>query len=424
MEILIAGAGRVGYRLASSLCAHHDVYVIDKNPSALERLSQTIDILPIEGDVEDPATYRRLPRRRFDTFVAVTDSDEANILSTLIASDAIDVERKIIRLKNPYFATSSIAARLGISDAVFPYLSVARSIEPLIRHPKARNIKKVPFTKLLLFSVTSRKPAIKRYGEMAQDAAVVAYERDGVLHFDDAKAREGDLVYLLGPRLEEALSLLDTSPPRPVRRVALFGAQRLGVEIAKELAAKVELKLIDDDPKRCEEAARTLDEGVCVISSRYMEESLYDEEYLAQADMVICSGESDERNIVQALKAKEHGIWRTIAINNHPDHYDLMHRLNITPIRGPKMSAYYQILEKIASSSVVAERLFCGGRGVLFARRIERAAKVAAPKFGGRLFIARGDTVVQSGELRPGDVALLFVPREDEPRAKRWIERL
>jgi len=100
MDIIIAGAGRVGFNLSRTLSIGHNVTVIDQNSEALRRLQESLDILPINGDIEDPLTYKKLIDKRADLFIAVTDVDEANLISTLIVDDTIDVKRKLIRLKN------------------------------------------------------------------------------------------------------------------------------------------------------------------------------------------------------------------------------------------------------------------------------------------------------------------------------------
>jgi len=120
MDIIIAGAGKVGYSLAKTLSIGHNVTVIDKNGEALKRLQESLDILPIQGNIEDPLTYEKSIDKNIDLFIAVTNSDEANIISTIIANDTIKIERKFIRLENEFFAKSSIKEKIGIDKTVFP----------------------------------------------------------------------------------------------------------------------------------------------------------------------------------------------------------------------------------------------------------------------------------------------------------------
>ena len=120
MDIMIAGAGMVGYSLARKLSYRHNVIVVDKNVQTLNSLEEEVDIMTLLGDVEDPKTYRSLQIEKLDLFIAVTDSDEANLLSTLIIEDAIKVEKKIIRLRNDYFEKSPVLRKLNVEYAVFP----------------------------------------------------------------------------------------------------------------------------------------------------------------------------------------------------------------------------------------------------------------------------------------------------------------
>ena len=142
MKIIIAGAGKVGFELARSLSSDHDVTVIDKNGEALDRLGELIDIYPLVGDIENPMTYRSLLDTQVDIFIAVTDSDEANILSTLLATDTIRIDRRIIRLRNSHFMQSQFLASLGDLERVFPFGVTAETIRQLLMYPGANNVKR------------------------------------------------------------------------------------------------------------------------------------------------------------------------------------------------------------------------------------------------------------------------------------------
>lgn len=108
MKIVIVGAGRVGFRLAKSLSARHDVMMIDRNRDALERVAEQADIFTIVGDAENPDTYRALWGKEVDLFIAVADRDEANIIACLIADESIRSTQKILRLKNNGSSTITI----------------------------------------------------------------------------------------------------------------------------------------------------------------------------------------------------------------------------------------------------------------------------------------------------------------------------
>ncbi len=435
MDIIIAGAGKVGFRLAQTLSLSHSVYIIDKNKEALSRLSETIDVLPIVGDIEDPDTYNSLHNRRFDIFIAVTDSDEANIISTLITDDAIDAKTKIIRLRNDFFAKSSISNKLGISHAVFPFIDTAKSIEALLDFPKANNVKSIPFTDYKLISVKAQRPVIREYNELnSKDCRFIGYEREKRFFFSADRIEEGDLIYLFGEkeRIKEICKKIDTLTSGKINNIAIFGAKLLGLEIAKRLVAKrLNIKIIEEDPQLCKKASEVLQERATVINSRYIEHTLFEEENIKNADMVIASSSDDEENIVKSLEAKEYGVKKCVAINNSLEYYDLMHKLSITAIRGPKSNAFYAILEKIASSAVIGEKHFCGGRGVVFVRKIFPNSiligkKISRPKIEGKLFIVK-DGIKELSEqetLKEGDVIVFFTYSKYEEEVKNWIYNL
>ena len=183
-----------------------------------------------------------------------------------------------------------------------------------------------------------------------------------------------DLIYFFGKsKAIETLSfLLNTIMPAKIKKVAIFGANPLALKIAQTLLGKnLDIKMIDKDREACKEASECLQDKVTIINAAYDEHHLFEEEGLKNADMVIAAGLNDEKNIVKCIEAQEYGIEKVLAINNDRAYYNLMHSLGIVVVRGSKIGAYYAILEKIASTSVVTERHFCGGQGVLFMRKVD-----------------------------------------------------
>ncbi len=439
MDIIIAGAGMVGFKLAQTLSLKHNIIIIDKNKEALSKLAESIDVMPVHGNIEDPDTYKGFMDRHFDIFIAVTDNDEANILSTLIADDTIDVDKKIIRLRNPYFAKSTIAQKLRIDEAVFPFIEAAGSIEQLLKFPKAHNVKNFIFTSHSLVSVAAQEAQIKSIANIQDiQLKVVGIERQKnfFIPTKEETIYENDLLYLFGQKdqIKAVCAKLNHKAPNQIKRVAIFGADLLGLEIAKAfLAHKIELKIIDKDPERCKKASETLQERATIINSRYIEHTIFEEENVKNADMVISTSNDDEDNIIRCLEAKEYGVPKTVAVNNDMEFYALMHKLGIIAVRGPKMSAYYSILEKIASSAVIIERHYCGGRGTIVMRKIfptsELIGKQIKPikKEDVRLFLIKEEKILdftQAQTLQSGDVIAAFTTSKNEEQIKEWISNL
>jgi len=441
VKIIIAGAGQVGFELARVLSTHHDVTVIDKDAEALERIHELIDIFPVAGDIENPDTYRALHETEADIFVAVTDSDEVNLLSTLIINDTISVKKKLIRLRNNYFAKSGIAQTLGITESVFPFRLAAETIRLLLAYPEANNVKKFFGTEVKLISIEVDNPDYEEK-EIAffesSEVKIVGIERDKIFFIPspDERIIHGDLLYFLGKGevVEGLYSRLDLKMPHKIRNAVVFGAKFLGLEIARVLIEEgVKVKVVEKDLELCKRASERLQENALVINSHYDEEILYREENLADADMVIATGKEDEENIVRSLQAKEAGIPKVVSINNEHKYYNLMHRLGIIVARGPRTATYYTMLELIASRSIIREKHFCGGQGVALIRKIYPDSlligkKPKAFKEKNALALVEREGVlmpIPSEEvLREGDILFLFVSKKLQEKGKEWISSL
>ena len=441
MDIMIAGAGTVGYSLAQTLSYKHNVIVIDKDINKLNKLDEDIDILVLHGDIENPKTYQALNIGTTDLFIAVTDSDEANLLSTLIVEDIVNVKRKIIRLKNDGFLKSHILNKLSIDYAVFPDLTTANKVKALFTFPKANNVKIFHQTKLKLISIKVQYDAEELYhvGQFVnKNVQIVGIERKKAFFVPemDEKIQKDDLVYLFGnvESIETISARLDEKMPTSIKKIVIFGANTLAQKIAKSLLDKnLEIKMIEKNMAYCKTASEVLQDKVTIINSAYEDQRLFEEEGLKNADMIIAAGHNDEKNIVKCIEAKEYGIEKVVAVNNDKAYYNLMHKMGVVVVRGSKAGAHYAILEKISSSSIVTERQFCGGRGILFMRKIYPNSLLIGKKIkfsviqNSILFILRNDQIVALDnieELFQGDIIVVFGEIKNEEEIQKWIYTL
>ena len=441
MDIMIAGAGTVGYSLAQTLSYQHNVIVIDKDMQKLAKLDEDIDIMVLQGDVENPRTYSAIDMNAIDLFIAVTDSDEANLLSTLIVEDVVDVKKKIIRLKNDGFLKSSVLQKLAIDYAVFPDLTTANKVKSLFTFPKANNVKTFHQTKHKLVSIRVQYERDESYriGELSgQSISLVGIERNKSFFVpsEDEMICQGDLLYCFGDAesIDGLSNTLDEKMPSQIKKVVIFGANILAQKIAKALIDKeLDIKMIEKDLHHCKVASELLQDRVTIINSSHEDERLFEEEGLKNADMIIAAGPNDESNIIKCMEAKEYGIQKVVAVNNDKAYYDLMHKMGIVVVRGSKAGAHYAILEKIASSSVVTQRHFCGGRGVLFMRKIYENSELIGkeitkmPTDDVLTILLREDkicTLTEAGEIMQGDIIVLFANMDKKDEIQQWIYTL
>jgi len=389
LNIVIAGAGKVGYFLAKELMDENEVTLIDSNEKTIKNIDETLDVLSIYGDVENPHTYKNI-KKDIDLFIAVTDSDEVNLLSSLIIDNIVHVKEKIVRLKNDFFMSEQIKNRLNITDIITPAQDVANIFNHLIDFPHANNIKNFDYTKALLLSVKTHEnfdPILSsNYQTQLNDKIIIAGVERGDKFFISGEMTmlmPNDLIYIFAfpSQINEVrVNMCNKWNKQKIKNCIVYGANLLGIEIAKVLSKKaLNIKLIDKDFEKCKAANTILKNSVEVIKSNYNLD-FFLENHAENANIFIAATSNDEFNITKCIEANEKGIEKVIGIHNNRQYASLMRKLNIEVIRGEKMNAYYNILEKISSTKIISQRAFCGGEGVVYLRKIFYGSKLIGKK--------------------------------------------
>jgi len=446
MKIIIAGAGKVGYHLAKTLSIYHEITIIDKNQKAVSKIQDDLDVLAFHGDVENPKVYYRCASK-VDFFIAVTNSDEVNIIASLIIDDILEVDKKIIRLQNSFFLESSIFEKLNIYASIFSSYHIASSLQRLLEFPLANNIKEFNFSNMIMLSVRINNPDYVGYNirevskEFEDNIAIVGLERDKNFFIPQHNEvlKMDDLLYIVGEK--ETLKSrygnfeLPEKGNKKIRNCIIFGAGRVGIEMAKVLLTNgFEVKMIEQDLSLCEHATEALKGKAIVLNSKYGWGHLLKEEGLDSADMLIASTNNDEYNMIKSIEAKRVGIEKVIAINNDREYYSLMHSLGLVVIRGEKIDTYYSILEKINIDSLIVQRRYCGGRGVALFKEVSETSKcmdraINLPKkikeLANGYIIRQGDIIkeLEQSVCQKGDRLLLFAESEHTDFLKKWINQ-
>jgi trk system potassium uptake protein TrkA len=444
VKIIIAGAGKVGYHLAKTLSLYHEITIIDKNFEAISTIQDDLDVLAICGDVESPKIYAQC-MKKVDFFVAVTNSDEVNMIASLIIDDTIEVDKKIIRLKNSFFLESKIFEKLNIYATVFSSYHVASTLKRLLEFPLANNVKEFNMANFIMLSVRVCNPDYVGYNireickEFDDVVAIVGLERDK--HFTVPKPSEvvkrEDLLYIVGNKeiIKRRYANLEApqKKEKKLENCIVFGANRVGVEMAKVLLDYgLEVKIIEQNLDLCEQASEVLQGEAIVLNSKYGWGHLLKEEGLDSADMVIASTTNDEYNMIKSIEAKEVGISKVIAINNDREYYSLMHALGLVVIRGEKIDTYYSILEQINADSLIVQKRYCGGRGVVLLKEISSDSRSLnrVIKLPSKIkeccdgYIIRENNILSEIEnISPqvGDKLILFARSDYADTLEKWI---
>jgi len=379
LKIIIAGAGKVGYFLAKELMEDNEVTLIDSNEKTIQNIDETLDVLSICGDVENPHTYRNI-KDDIDLFIAVTDSDEVNLLSSLIIDNIVHVKDKIIRLKNDFFMNDKIKDKLSITDIITPAINVANTFNHLIDFPHANNIKTFDYTKALLLSIRTHEEftpiLVSTLKKELNDKIIVAgIERGDRFFIPDEMAMimPNDLIYFFtfpSQMNDIRINICNKWQKQEIKNCIIYGANQLGIEIAKVLIKKgLNIKLIDKSLENCKIANAILKNNAEVIKSNYNLDFVI-ENHATNTNIFIAATPNDEFNITKCIEANQKGIEKVIGIHNNRQYSSLMRKLGIEVIRGEKMNAYYTILEKISASNLVSQRAFCGGEGMVYLRKV------------------------------------------------------
>lgn len=317
MNIIIVGCGRVGRSIADQLNTEgHSITVIDENYEALEKVSDTQNIMVIHGNGATCRVLKEAEIEGCDLLIAVTAADELNLYTCLLAKN-VGVTSTIARVRNPEYISDIdlIRENLKLTLAINPEYACASEISRLMKYSGAVKISSfakgmVDFIKVRLSenSPISGKKVADCASLLKGAVRIVFVERGGEVYIPngDFVLETDDMVSFVAPSSAAAklLKLLGTSSNKG-RSVFILGGSKIGFYLAKILReANVSVKIIEKDPLRCEELSEDL-RGVMVINADAMDEDLLLSEHIDCADGVVCLMDTDEENLLASLYAKK-----------------------------------------------------------------------------------------------------------------------
>lgn len=325
MRITIVGGGKVGFSLAKDLMSEkHQITVIDPDESVVERISNSLDVICYVGNGASFSVLQEVGVDKCDLLIAVTASDELNMLACLSAHK-LGAKHTIARVRNPEYSEQLYALKddLGLSMAVNPEKAAAEEIARTLRFPAATGVELFARGRVELVScrlpkgnVLHGKSLIDVRGKMGLHVLICAVDRGGELIIPNGTfvLREGDMLYLTGAPKEilhafRATKLLAT----PVRNVMISGSDRITYYLYRELEKhKMNIKIIEPEKEAAEELADQLSEAVILRGDASDHEFLL-EEGIAKTDAFVALTKLDEANILSALYARQNNVPKVIA---------------------------------------------------------------------------------------------------------------
>jgi len=365
MRIVIIGAGEVGYFLAKGLSTEaKEVIVIDRNEARLAAIQESLDVQTLLGDGSSLQVLKRAGAGEADILIAVTDSDEGNMLACTVARVYFQIGSVIARIRNAEFTAEPLLKKLSIDMAISPEKEAAETILKLLRIPHANEVIDFEAGRVWLvgYEIEAQSPLLNRQLKDLSDlhqasvliAAIVRHEKIQIPKGDDA-IELGDTVYAVAPR--EGLPHLKAffaPQARDTQRVLIIGGSMIGEYLARQLEAEqIQVKLIEPNMARCHALSEALHYTV-VLNGDPTNIDFLREENISDMDACIAVSEDEQTNILVSLLARRLGCPRTICSVVKSDFIPIASSIGIDAVISPRLSAASAMLRFIRQGSVLS----------------------------------------------------------------------
>lgn len=438
----------MGYHLARRLSFEkQDVVIIDQNPERVSFISENLDVQTILGRGSSPGALREGNIGSAQMLVAVTDSDEVNLVACMMAGLMNPFLKKVARLRRleDYERPDVAASRnFGIDLVISPEREAVTRLLQVLQVPSATDV--VDFAegrvKLFGFHLSVDSPLLGRslMGLRAEHSdkrfLIPAIFRGSEIIIPGGKdiLSPYDIVYLLAatesiPDLMKMFGLKATT----TKSFMILGASKVGVEIARELEKKGagRIKLVDADQARCEEVADLLDHTL-VLRSDTIDEEFLRSEGIQDTNVFLAMTEDDNQNALTALLAKRMGVNRVAALTNRFEYQKMLSALGVDVVVNPRLAGASRILQFLRKGKVISVSML-PGEGVeaiefeamemsqlvgkpLKKIRFPQGAILGAVQRGSEFMIPDGETVIN-----PGDRVIVFTRREALPKIEKLV---
>lgn len=328
MHVVVVGAGEVGSYIAGRLSREgHGIAIVDKNPETLRALHST-DVLTVLGSGSDPDVLREAGISDADLLLAVTSSDEANVLATMLGR-SMGAQQAVVRIETEGLqspAAEAVLRTIGADLFIDPDGETARKVLELIEFPGTDEVNVMAKDKVLVIGATLGENAplagrtLEEIGaEFEPDwefmVAAIGRGEETFIPRGDYRMEVGDHVRIVAKRsARELISKLLGLERRPTRRVVLLGGGRTAELLARSLRRHgIDVAVVERDPKRARTLAENLGD-VPVIQGDIADHQLLDDVEVGRCDVVVGMTGEDDANILACLYAKKHGTKETIAV--------------------------------------------------------------------------------------------------------------
>ena len=372
MNIIICGAGRVGYTIAKLLSEqNHSITVIDQSSDDIKKINDGLDVKGIVGKATYPNVLEKANASEADMIIAVTRNDEINMLICQIAYSIFNIQKKIARIRstdylNPKFSKVYSKENLQIDVIISHELEIAKSIQRKLEAPGALdNVnfaqdkirlleilvdEKCPLINIPLNELTKKFPKLE-----ANILGVIRKEKFTILKKTDVMKKEDKAYVIINSDQMQQTLLAFGHEEKISSKILIIGGGNIGFNLAKNLEQSLEtvrIKIIEKDKARAEYIANELNNSI-VINGNGLDEDVLTEANLDEVETVLALTNDDEDNLmVSVLVEKFTKEKRTMALINKPNYSLLQSSLKIDDLIDPRMNTVSSILKHVHKGTI------------------------------------------------------------------------
>ena len=367
MNILILGSGIVGANLANKLSEQgKSVFLLDDDAAELKRLSERYDIKTIFDDPLNPSFYLNF-KTKIDYFIAVTKSDEKNIITCKFAKEFLKVDKTIARIRNQNLISEEnkkilINSNNFLDHIISPEWEVANNVFEKIHMPGAFFSESLITENYLLIGMQSSDlfkhqsfEEINNFFKM-NNLCYIGHTFEDESFFDFKNISKSDQLYLLTKKeyLKKLIKFFGYKDY--VLDILIIGGGNIGQNLSKLIEQdnqKINLKILEFDKDRCDFLASTL-KNTSIFHGDALDQSLYDEIKLNTSDLVITVTDNDQINTILSIISKKRGSKSVFAVVNNESFSSFANDLGIDVIINPRELTTSRIIEKISEGSLLS----------------------------------------------------------------------
>jgi trk system potassium uptake protein TrkA len=368
MKILILGAGQVGRTAAQHLSREeaNEVTVVDVNEDCLRELQDRFDVRTVAGNAGHPSVLEAAGAAEAEIIVALTSSDEVNMIACEVAFTLFRTPTKIARIRAAEYTSRAAlfgADALSVDLVISPEQLVTEYVERLIQHPGTLQVLDFADGKVRLVGVRARSGGLLVGRSLRElpthlpkmEVRVVAIYRDGrsVAPEGDTLIEDGDEVFFLAARDDIRRVMTELRHGDGVaRRIVIAGGGNIGLRLAQTLEKQNQVKVIERDPRRARRISELLEKAI-VLNGDAADEELLIEENIDSADVFAAMTNAEEANILSAMLAKRLGAKKVMALINKPSYTQLVESSSIDIAISPQTITIGSLLAHVRRGDVV-----------------------------------------------------------------------